>query len=119
MDMLTISAVCLGSYFITKPHNRQCMYWAGDRYVPVACKDTSIRADKIALDEHVVATFRRITRPDTLKKKFIRKVWYVKIDDDSLEYYTAPGFYPLDNHKMLKPLTEYIFDKYVLDKRIP
>ncbi|SEO16135.1 hypothetical protein SAMN05216436_1403 [bacterium A37T11] len=112
--VLTISAVCLGSYFITQSHDRQCMYWAGDHYSPVACLDTSIHVDKMALDEHLVITFKRITRPDTLKKNSIRKVWYVKIDDDSLEYYTAPGYYPLDNHKILKPLTEYIFDKYIL-----
>ena len=39
------------------------------------------------------------------------KVWYYKVDGVP-EFYDGPGFHPLKG-KCLKPVTQYIIDKYV------
>lgn len=100
------------SVFSTK--RNQCMYWTGSQYKSIPCHEKSGDAAIIALDTFKVTHFKRITRPDTITRYSLGKVWYKKITRDSVEFYTAAGEYPLDHTKRLKPMTDYMLEKYIL-----
>ncbi|MFC7524691.1 hypothetical protein ACFQRK_12075 [Parapedobacter sp. GCM10030251] len=105
-----------GAYQISDSFDRECMYWKTDRYVPIACNEKIEDAEIIPLDKELVKNFRKIMSPDTLTLKSVGKVWYAKPTQDSAEFYTTKGVYPMDKGKALKPATEYIIKKYILDR---
>ncbi len=92
--------------------SKHCMYWADDHYESIACSQKIKGSTIIALDKQKLNQLKRITRPDTLSKKDLAKTWYVKINKDSIEFYTDSGSYPLDSKKRLKPLTIHMLNKY-------
>jgi hypothetical protein len=108
-----IVVVLIGSF---SRENNQCMYWTGTQYQSIPCNEKAGNAMIIALDTFKVSNLKKITRPDTLTESALGKVWYRKIKRDSIEFYTGAGEHPLDNKKRLMPLTEYILNKYVLQK---
>lgn len=85
---------------------KQCMYWNGKEYVPEDCGRT--KKNLIAIDPQKVANFRRITRPDTIRS--VNNIWYSKHQNE-VEFFTDNGTNP-ENGSDLRPLTEYILDKY-------
>lgn len=103
----------LGAYQIADNFDRECMYWEGERYVPIACDEKVEYTEIIPIDRKLVRNFRKIMQPDTLTLKSVGKVWYGKPTVDSVEFYTMGGGYPRDRQKTLKPATEYIIKKYV------
>lgn len=103
----------LGAYQIADNFDRECMYWEGERYVPIACDEKVEYTEIIPIDRKLVRNFRKIMQPDTLTLKSVGKVWYGKPTVDSVEFYTMKGIYPGDRQKTLKPATEYIIKKYV------
>jgi hypothetical protein len=100
---------------IIKPQ-KQCMYWTGERYQAVSCDIKIGNTPIIALDTFKVSNLKRITRPDTLTKYSLGKVWHIKIDRDSAEFYSSGGYYPLDHKKGLVLSSYYILNKYALSK---
>jgi hypothetical protein len=92
--------------------SKQCMFWTGDHYEPINCSQVLDDTPIIALDMQKVKRLKRITRPDTLRRKDLSKTWYVKINVDSIEFYTDSGSYPLESKKRLRPLTSRMLDKY-------
>ena len=107
-------ASVFGVYKVSKPMEHQCMYWSGDQYVAKGCQDEIlVSATKIALDKQHLKTFRRITKPDTLSYYALSRVWYTKMNNDSLVYFTGPGQHPVHKQKNLRPITKYIIDKYI------
>jgi hypothetical protein len=109
---ITAAAIAGSTYLFSKNSNPGCMYWANDRYQPISCTERVGDTAIIALDTFKVAHLRKINRPDTLTQNALGKVWYVKINVDSTEFYTAGGFHPIYTAKKLKPVTEYILNKY-------
>jgi len=105
-----------GAHQISDSFDRECMYWETDRYIPIACSEKIEGVEIIPLDKEMIKNFRKITRPDTLTLKSVGRVWYGKPTADSAEFYTVKGTYPLNRRKELKPATDYIIKKYVLDK---
>lgn len=93
-------------------NNKQCMYWDNDHYEAINCNEKIEGKSIIALETQILTKLKRITRPDTLSKKHLGKIWYVKVITDSVEFYTDSGYYPLDEKKRLRPLTQYILNKY-------
>ncbi|MVN90511.1 hypothetical protein [Mucilaginibacter aquatilis] len=89
-----------------------CVIWTDDHYEPVSCKQAVNGLGSFGLDESTVRNLKRITLPDTITSKSVRKVWYVKIDGH-LEYYTAAGFHPVHTERRLKLLTSYMYNKYL------
>lgn len=90
-----------------------CMIWADDHYEPIDCKDQSTTAPHYQINHDLVVHFKRITRPDTLTYKSIRKVWYSNYKG-KVEFYTDSGANPLDTNFRVLPMTTHIFEKYVL-----
>ena len=89
-----------------------CVIWADDHYEPVSCQQSVNGLGSFGLNERTVRDLKRITLPDTITLKSLRKVWYVKIDGH-LEYYTSAGFHPVHTERRLKPLTAYMYNKYL------
>ncbi len=113
--LATVIAIAgVGSYAFFNHINQQCMYWTGNRYQAVGCSVKMDQASIIALDEEKLTNLKRITRLDTIGGKDLGRVWYVKIKQDSAEFYTSAGEYPLNPKKRLLPMTQYILDKYIL-----
>ncbi len=91
----------------------QCMFWAGDHYQPVSCTKHSKDLKVSAFDAKKAAHLKKITQPDTITLNSINQIWYVKVNGN-MEYYTAAGFHPVYTDLRLKPLTQYIYHKYLL-----
>lgn len=103
-----------GSYAFLEHINKQCMYWTGNEYQSVGCSIKVDQATVIALDKEKLINLKKINRLDTITEKDLGKVWYVKIKQDSAEFYTDSGTYPLNPKKRLMPMTPYILNKYIL-----
>ncbi|WP_133177601.1 hypothetical protein [Chitinophaga parva] len=89
-----------------------CMYWAGDHYERISCNEKKANTLIIAYDAEHLAHFRKITTPDTITYKAVGRVWYIKLNGN-LEYFTADGYHPVEIHRKLHPITEYIIRTYL------
>lgn len=68
----------------------------------------------IALDTLKLTHLKKISRPDTITRNSLGKVWCRIIKRDSVEFYTATEEYSIDNGERLMPLTDYMLNKYIL-----
>lgn len=98
--------------------SRQCMTWTGDRFQQISCDSNIGRAIKEPLDKKRLKNLQRITKPDTLRKEHIKNVWYRK-RDGRIDFYTDGGKDPVDPNALLRPLSEYMFNKYLGGKNLP
>lgn len=96
----------------------KCMTWADSLYIPVSC------------DEGPFSTYGTRVKPlDKMELKSMRKVevnaayqffsdsgkpriWYFKNKNNEYEYFTAPGYHPM-NDETLRKITPYIIQTYV------
>jgi len=101
-----------GSYTMGAAPNGGCMYWAGDHYQPVPCNQKVPNTLVVALDTLLVKNFRKITQPDTITNRAKGWVWYSKINN-KLEFFTCAGEHPVVIGRRLKPITDYMIDKYI------
>jgi hypothetical protein len=92
--------------------NERCMYWAGDHYQAISCSQKLGDTLVVALDSVKLNNFKRITDPDTITQKSKGVVWYVKVKGN-IEFYTSGGYHPVDPQLRLKPITDYIINKYI------
>ena len=104
------------SFFGFKVKESSCMYWASDHYVSAECDENISNVNIVALNTDELKYFKKITRPDSLTLADINKVWYSKINKE-VEFFTAPGNHPEHPEKLLKPLSKYMFLKYVVKVR--
>jgi hypothetical protein len=111
-----LTLLFLSSLFViktTRPTGREgCMIWRDDHYEPINCSERSNLAHVYPINRSLVENFQKISRPDTLTLHSVRRVWYIK-SKGRVEFYTAPGPYPLDSSKRLLPMTDHILKKYV------
>jgi NADH:ubiquinone oxidoreductase subunit 3 (subunit A) len=90
----------------------KCMYWDGNRYVPVECGNKAVSPTTIPLDINVLKGFKRISWPDTLTKNSIGEVWYARRAGE-YEFFTDSTMHPVDTQRRLKPLTQYILSNHI------
>lgn len=115
----TAAAFVLAStYVIVKSTKKQCMYWNGEHYVSIACDERLDNASVIVFNEETANNLKRILRPDTLTENSVRKVWYNKVWTDSIDFYTDSGSVPTNSNKRLMPMTNYILNKYIIQKKL-
>lgn len=93
--------------------NESCMYWVEDHYQQIPCNQKVPGAEVIPLDAEKLQHFKKINCPETIKKSEIEKYWYCKLKSGEIEYFTAGGFHPVDTNRRLKPLTSYMYEKYI------
>lgn len=94
------------------PENGSCMYWADDHFQPIPCNQKIPNTLVVALDTAKVKNFKKITRPDTITHQAKGHVWYSKINM-KIEFFTADGTHPVVIGRRLKPITDYIINKYI------
>ncbi|WP_124019449.1 hypothetical protein [Flavobacterium hydrophilum] len=98
---------------------KHCMQWSGDHYEEVSCDlevqgiGTYISVEP--LDERVIHLKKiKVSDTTTFFKNGEAIIWYAKVGD-RVEFFTTHGRHP-ENNKPLKPVTQYIIDKYVKQK---
>lgn len=91
---------------------KQCMEWQKDHYVVVECSSETHGFVSIPFDESL-KDFRRVWPCDTTTffKDGKAVLWYCKSEDE-IELYNKPGFDPVYD-KPLRPITQYMIDKYL------
>jgi hypothetical protein len=96
--------------------NTTCLYWNGYEYKNIPC---STSGDTILIPfKPELLDFKRITTPDTITVLSIGKVHYSK-KNKVLEYFTTDGKHPEDTARKLRPLSRYMYDKYLRPKKTP
>lgn len=118
--LLVLGLFCLG--FVIKSFvwpEKQCMQWQGDHYEPIDCqsevKSMYATAPIIPFDENLVELNKlEVCDTTTFFKAGKAIVWYCKVNGDP-EYFDGPGYHPITGNG-LKPITEYIIDKYIRHK---
>lgn len=96
---------------IISERKKECMYWNEDHYEAVFCDKKIQGVNIIALNEDQVQFLRKINRKDTLTIENAKgKVWYDK-NNNIVQFFTYHGLNP-ENGKTLKPVTDYILNKY-------
>lgn len=98
-------------------HEKQCMQWQNDHYELLDCNNEMERlyasAPIIPIDIDVQELNRIKVSDSTIFFKAGKPIiWYCKVDGKP-EFFDRPGFHPV-NGKTLKPITEYIINKYIL-----
>lgn len=105
-------------YLYVHLNHKDCLEWKNDRYIEVDCNAGSngfINTNtKIGFDENLLK-IRKINPTDTTSyfKNGKATIWYCKDNDGNIELFNTPGYHPVTN-KTLKPITEYIINKYNL-----
>jgi hypothetical protein len=118
--VLALSAA-LGTYWLwpaktaqmLPPGTSACMYWTGEQYKTIPCSQKVSDTLVIAYDSARLDNFRRITLPDTITILSVGKVFYIK-QKGNLEYFTSGGTHPVNPQIRLRPLTSYMYNKYIL-----
>ncbi|MBO9620202.1 MAG: hypothetical protein J7539_14335 [Niabella sp.] len=100
----------------TLDNRGSCMYWTGDHYEQIPCNQKVYGVLVVALDSLKLLHFKKITQPDTLTEADINRVFYIKYNG-KIEFYTGGGAHPVYTERSLKPLTAYIYEKYILPQR--
>lgn len=111
--LLILVLGCLGYWVFFK---KTCMQWQKDHYEVVACETEKIGIvnvySKLPINENMLG-FKKIELTDTTTffKHNKPVLWYCK-NGDHLDLFNGPGFHP-DNDKTLKPITQYMIEKYI------
>lgn len=95
---------------------KECMQWYSDHYELVDCSSSvqgisSRNEIKPIVKEELQLKKIKVTQQTPFFQKNKAIVWYCK-KNDTIEYFTASGFHP-ENGKPLKPISQYIIDKYI------
>lgn len=93
-----------------------CMYWTGDHYERISCIRHTDDTIVVPFDEIKFQQHKKINREDTITYQSIGWVWYIKVNGKP-EFYTFGGRYPKNAQQWLRPLTRYMIDKYILQKK--
>ena len=96
----------------TPDANQKCMYWTGKEYRPIECGAKNVRGSIVPINLATLKNKRRLLMTDTLTKRSLGKVWYLKRNGQH-EFFTDSGSHPIDTQKMLRPLSRYILSNHV------
>ena len=95
----------------------ECMQWSIDHYEKVRCDlEMGLKGNynKIEPFDETAFNLKKITICDTttcFDNNGVPIIWYAKVGD-SVEFFNTHGMHP-EKKKPLKPVTQYIIDKYV------
>jgi hypothetical protein len=110
-----IGTIGLGSYFLGTNEPGNCMKWKVDSYVKTPCENAASSIyPSLPMDENLMENFRKIkVNENTQFFEYGKpKIWYSKTSG-KIEFFNSPGNHPATG-KPLKPITQYMVDKYVL-----
>ncbi|MBA5792769.1 hypothetical protein H1R17_01865 [Flavobacterium sp. xlx-214] len=97
---------------------KDCMIWNGEQYQAISCNERvkGFVETSVPKDEKLINHFKKIkvsNKTSFFDVKGNPKIWYVKNANGTLDFFNAPGLHP-ETGKTLKPITEYIIEKYIL-----
>lgn len=116
--LIVVTMLCgFGYVFLPK---KECMQWQKDHFEAVVCETQAVGLvnlySTMPLNKNML-NFRKIEICDTTTFFLHNKpiLWYCKTGDH-LDFFNGPGFNP-ENEKPLKPITQYMIDKYIKQAR--
>ncbi len=116
--LIVVTMLCgFGYVFLPK---KECMQWQKDHFEAVVCETKANGIvnlySTMPLNKNML-NFRKIEICDTTTFFKHNKpiLWYCKTGDN-LDFFNGPGFNP-ENEKPLKPITQYMIDKYIKQAR--
>lgn len=123
LSILTVLICLLGiKFFKNNSLKANCMQWQTDHYEVVDCNNDEklglIRNTSKEIFNEEVFKLRKI-EVDKNTTFFVDNkavVFYIKVNDSTLEFYNLGGFHPVSG-KPLRPITKYIIKKYVLNEK--
>lgn len=100
---------------------KDCMVWKDDKYEAVDCSETinSFAETALPKNEQLIKEFRKIKvdrKTSFFDKKGNPKVWYIKNQNGTLEFFNQPGLHP-ETGKTLRPISKYIIEEYVIKQK--
>ncbi|WP_127139392.1 hypothetical protein [Flagellimonas oceanensis] len=95
-------------FFASMYYRKNCMVWVEDHYEKIRCSGLE---NEVKLNEEVLLKMKEINDPLQCE----RDMWYDKTDNE-VTFFTYYGEHPV-NGKILRPVTEYICEKYILERR--
>jgi hypothetical protein len=100
--------------------SKECMQWKVNQYEPVDCSNQKLGFGQWDLIVPIDENTMKLKKLDSKKKLDFFKnekpiVWYSK-EDGVIELFNQPGFHP-ETGKSLKPITNYIIEKYALKQK--
>ena len=113
-NLLSLSLICIIllsivlAFYVVGSFEKNCMVWVNDHYEAVKCSGS---ANERKRDNVILLNLKKIKNPLAC----LRNMWYDK-SDNKVSFFTYHGKHP-ENGKILKPVTEYICEKYILEKR--
>lgn len=91
--------------------SEDCIVWREDHYETIDCNN---KTETISINTIDIAHFKKI-EVDSTTTFFIKNdavVWYGKSESGEMEYFSSRGKHPITG-KELKPITNYIIEKYI------
>lgn len=119
LKTIIISIIIISlSYLVHDIIQKDCMIWVeNSHYERVRC-DNKLKEGNILYNEIVFINFKRI-EPDCnyqfFKSDGTENLWYLKRKNGNIEYFIYHGYHPIAK-KTLRPITQYIIDKYICKK---
>jgi len=113
--------VSIGLIIKTNFFNEEgCMFWKDDHWEATSCENevkSFVDVPIIHLDKVRLERQRKIIPTDTTTYFVNDKpvVWYCKMPNGTIEYFSYPGLHPATG-ETLKKISETIIDKYVIKK---
>lgn len=107
-----ISTVIYFAFF-----KNDCMQWSGDHYEVVDCSSKNEETVVIPKNDELL-DFRKLKICDTthcFRKDGEAFVWYTKTPNGGIDFFNSHGRHP-EYNRPLRPVSHYIFDKYVKGK---
>lgn len=116
--LIIISMLFIGVLIYNSATRQRWMVWQEDHYVEVKFDPEKYDINQLKLyKEERIKFFKKVdVTCDTLffNKDNSVRFWYGKNNSKKLEYFSALGLHP-ETGKTLKPITQYMIDKYICD----
>lgn len=122
LGILFLAVIGFGmfTYLFSK---EECMQWEVDHYVSVACEgeQNTLMASTIIPADKRLTDFRKIVVDETtvfFAADGKTLIWYCKVNAHRIDFFNSNGngFHP-ETGKALRPVSQYIVNKYVLGKK--
>lgn len=107
-----ISTVIYFAFF-----KNDCMQWTGDHYEVVDCSSKN-EVNMVIPKNDELLDFRKLEVCDTtncFKKDGEAFIWYTKTPDGGIDFFNDHGRHP-EYNRPLRPVSHYIFNKYIKGK---
>lgn len=113
VSLIIISSVIIYNSFI----KQRWMIWQEDHYIEVKFDLEKYNVNQLKVyKKERIEFFKKINNPtctyDFFNEDGSVRVWYGKNSEKELEYFTSFGLHP-ETGKTLKPITQYMINKYV------